>query len=227
MTAESLDLERFYSLIDRISGRARRLTECSARSGWPRRGVYFFREPGEYRTGHPDVSRIVRVGTHAVSANAKSTLWSRLHAHRGHASGTGNHRGSVFRRHVGAAMIARDGIPLDSWGPGGSAPKAVRVAEEEHERRVSAYIGAMDVLWIEVDDAPSPSSARSWIERHAIALLSRRLHPPDPSSPDWLGRHAPADEIRRSGLWNVNYVDASYDSSFLDDLEFFIDAQTK
>ena len=40
----------------------------------------------------------------------------------------------------------------------------------------------------------------------------------DPPSAHWLGQHARSLSIRESGLWNVNYVDAPYDATFLDTL---------
>jgi len=221
------DLERFYELLaalERQPGQVRQLSECTGRSQWPARGVYFFREPGEYRRRPSDVPRIVRVGTHAVSANAKSTLWSRLRAHRGGQDGAGNHRGSIFRLHVGAALLARDGGQigsLPSWGLGSSAPKAVRAGEGEHEQRVSDYLGAMSVLWIDVPDEPGAGSARAYIERNVIALLSNQFRPGDPPSDGWLGNHSPNDRIRRSGLWNLRHVDGSYDPTFLDTLADF------
>jgi hypothetical protein len=60
-------LERVYALMEELreAGQSRLLGECSGRHGWPRRGVYFFTEPGEYRSMGPSVPRIVRVGTHA------------------------------------------------------------------------------------------------------------------------------------------------------------------
>lgn len=39
------------------------------------------------------------------------------------------------------------------------------------------------------------------------------------ASNGWLGRFADSDKVRTSGLWNVNYVDETYDSSYLDQLE--------
>ena len=39
------DLTRFYALLDELAARlggVRRLSECSGRMAWPRRGVYFF-----------------------------------------------------------------------------------------------------------------------------------------------------------------------------------------
>src|SRR5258705_6929810 len=46
-------LIRFYSIIEMLEsniGGAKKLTDCSGRMSWPKRGVYFFREPGENRT---------------------------------------------------------------------------------------------------------------------------------------------------------------------------------
>ena len=228
MDIVSPDVERFYeqlAVLERQPGQGRRLSECTGRSAWPNRGVYFFREPGEYRRRRPEVPRIVRVGTHAVSANAKSTLWGRLRAHRGGHNGGGNHRGSIFRLHVGAALLARDGGQigsLSSWGLGTSTPKAVRDCEGEHEQRVSAYLGAMSVLWIDVPDEPGIGSARAYVERNVIALLSNQFRPLDLPSDEWLGNHSPNDKIRRSGLWNLRDIEKSYDPAFLEVLTGFV-----
>lgn len=116
---------------------------------------------------------------------------------------------------------------MPTWGIGSSAsaPPAVResptfqAAEAAWERRVSEYIGATTVLWVDVPDEPGPDSARALIERNAIALLSNRLAPIESASAGWLGHHSPRDEIKRSNLWNVNHVDQAYDPQFLDDLE--------
>jgi hypothetical protein len=228
MNALHTDFERFYTILSRLEPlghQGLRLVGYTGRSPFPSRGVYFFREAGEYRVSIPDSLRIVRVGTHAVSANSKSTLWQRLSAHLGTRSGGGNHRGSIFRLHVGAALLARDGVRCPTWGVGSSAPPAVResptaqAAEAAWERKVSGYIGAMTVLWVDVPDEPGPNSMRALIERNAIALLSNRLAPIESASAGWLGHHSPRDQIRRSNLWNLNHVDQTYDPRFLDDLE--------
>lgn len=114
---------RFYQALDQLAdivGGPRLLRECHGSDGWPQHGVYFFFEPGEARADGS--GRVVRVGTHALTATSQATLWGRLRQHRGHLTGRhaggGNHRASVFRRHVGAALIIRDGLPaglLDSW----------------------------------------------------------------------------------------------------------------
>jgi hypothetical protein len=220
--APTRDLDRFYSLLAALGtlpGQGQPLSQQTGRSPWPQRGVYFFREPGEHRSGRPEVARVVRVGTHAVSAGSRSTLWGRLRAHRGGADGGGNHRGSIFRLHVGAALLAREGLRLPTWSVGSSAAKSVRATEVDHERRVSTYIGSMTALWVAVSDEPGPASARSHIERNAIALLSNHREPLDPPSAAWLGRYSPREDIRESGLWNLNYLDLDYEASFLDVLE--------
>jgi hypothetical protein len=88
---------------------------------------------------------------------------------------------------------------------------------------VSEYIGAMPVLWVDVPDEPGPESNRSMIEKNSIALLSNRLAPLDAASKGWLGRQSPRDEIVRSGLWNLNYVNESYDPRFLKVLEHYVE----
>jgi hypothetical protein len=208
----------FYEQLDELKliHGLRTLGKCSSRSGWPRRGVYYFFETGEFRHNSTEL-RVVRVGTHAVSSGSKATLWSRLRTHRGTANG-GNHRGSIFRKRIGESLLVKnsDGIPLGSWGVGSNAPKQVRKNEETHERLVSGYIGAMPFLSLAVDDEPSASSERSYIERNSIALLSNFMKPPiDPPSPFWLGGSCPTATIRESGLWNTNHVDEVIDPGFI------------
>jgi hypothetical protein len=221
----SADLDQFYQLLaslETLPDQGRRLADCVGRAYWPRRGVYLFRESGEPRASDQSVQRIVRVGTHAIGTGRNSTLWSRLRAHRGGKDGGGNHRGSVFRLHVGAALFARDGGQLDTWGHGSTAARSDRDGEGEHERRVSAYLGAMSVLWVAVPDEPGPRSLRAMIERNTIALLSNRLQLEDTPSEEWLGRHSPKAAIRQSGLWNVNHVDEEHSPAFLKTLELMI-----
>lgn len=165
--------------------------------------------------------RVVRIGTHAIRLGEAGTLWTRLRWHRGsHKTGGGNHRGSIFRLHAGVAILQRDERPEPvSWSVKKNVPRAVRDLERDLERRVSDYLGTMNLLWLDINDAPSPASDRATIERNAIALLSQADNVIDPPSPDWLGNHSIKPEIRRSGLWNVNHVGARYDPAFLDVLE--------
>jgi hypothetical protein len=220
-------LINFYSILNKLEhrlGGARRLAECSGRMEWPRRGVYFFREPGERRSDTGQGPRIVRVGTHALKAGSGTKLWTRLSQHLGQPStGGGNHRGSIFRLIVGAALIRRDGLEFPTWGNGNTAQRAVREGELALERDVSCVIGAMFFLWLPIEDEAGPNSLRGYIERNAIALLSNYNKPAlDPPSQDWLGHHSDRERVRKSGLWNQNHVEEACDAAFLDNLDTLV-----
>ncbi len=212
-------LQRLYGILDDLRGHLGGFSHL--RDGLPaalghHRGVYVFFEPAEDRTGSGRGPRVVRIGTHGPAAGSRSTLRSRLANHRGSTAG-GNQRTSIFRRHVGAALMAAGRVPtIPGWHQGSSAPAAQRDAEREVEILVSQHIGAMPFLWLPIEDEAGPDSERGLIERNAIALLSspaaNRLDPP---SPTWLGRYAPALAVQESGLWNVRHVGEGHDPAFL------------
>ncbi len=222
------DLVKFYRLLDVLDGQlggARVLGDCSGKLTWPRRAVYFFTEDGECRTDTGAGSRVVRVGTHALRNGSRTTLWNRLSQHRGSTrSGGGNHRGSIFRLIVGTALIERDNLVCPTWDDRRStAPADVRAAELMMERAVSKTIRAMRFLWLPIDDEPGEASARGYIERNAIALLSNfGKEPIDRSSANWLGHYCNRARVRESCLWNANHVDEPYDPAFLGQLERLI-----
>lgn len=233
-------VKRFYQLLDEVAlqlGGTRRLADCSGKSGWPLKGVYFFFEEGENRSTSGNGARVVRVGTHATNNKSRATLWHRLHAHRGYLRGAlvggGNCRGSIFRRHLGAAFIQRDSLNVHTWDRGQSAPRDVREAEHEIERLVSRYIGAMPFLWLEVSAGNDGGQLmRCRIEANSIGLLSNQQSqhtggPIDPSSPSWIGGNSPRAAIRDSGLWNVDHVAEEYDESFLEDLQALVKAMKR
>lgn len=216
-------LIRFYSILDDLErniGGARRLAHCTGRMKWPRRGIYFFREPGETRTDTGSGPRVVRVGTHALKVGAGTTLWTRLSQHKGQATtGGGNHRGSIFRLIVGTALIERGGRDCPTWGIDNSASRDVRTAEHALECDVSRLIRKLPFLWVAIDDDPGPESLRCYIEKNSIALLSNYGRAPlDPPSADWLGHHCDRERVKKSGLWNSNHVDETCDPVFLDEL---------
>jgi hypothetical protein len=203
----------------------------------PARGVYFFFEDGEARTQSGSDSRVVRVGTHALVAGSKSTLRQRLSQHRGTKSGSGNHRGSIFRLLVGQALMEearRQDCP--SWGIKGAAkqaalamnvdPHQMASAEEPIEQMVSARIGAMEVITLSIPDEPGPGSLRGFVERNAIAMLSNFNKPAiDTPSSQWLGHRSNRPMVRASGLWNQNHVDETYSPDFLEILARLIEAK--
>ena len=159
MNTHEACLDRFYDLLarlEKVNGGKRQLARCHGQMGWPKRGVYFFFEDGEVRSDGT-TPRVVRVGTHGLRKSS-ATLWSRLSQHRGTVGGSmpggGNHRGSIFRLHVGTALLASghwsDSI-RHSWAVGSNAPSDVRRGEYPLELAVSQHIGAMPFLWLEVE----------------------------------------------------------------------------
>jgi hypothetical protein len=219
-SARISDLQDFYVLlaaIDENVGGARRLASCSGNLRWPGRGVYFFMEDGEVRSDTGSGLRIVRVGTHALIKGAGTKLWTRLSGHRGRVrSGSGNHRGSVFRKKVGEAILDRNGNAHLTWGKGKNAPAETRASEVALECEVSKVIGAMPFLWLAIEDEASPDSLRGYVERNAIALLSNfGKEPLDPPSAEWLGNFSKNERVRLSGLWNDRDVDRPCDREFL------------
>ena len=209
------DLRRLYDLIDsaRIRGKTFLLGKLSKQE-LPARGVYVFldsREPNFDGTS----PRIVRIGTHAISEGSKSTLRTRLRNHLGSANGSGSHRGSIFRLHVGRAMLDKENAldQLQSWGSGQDAPAQIRAEEQEHEARVSDYLRRLEVFIVEIEDKPSKHSLRASVERQLIALCSEALQPIDTPTDNWLGLQSPMELIVSSGLWNIRDVGREYDPS--------------
>lgn len=231
------DIKRFYALLKQLSAvtsAPRLLEDLSRFRDWPERGVYFFLEPTEHRDDSGSGLRVVRVGTHAVSTGAKSTLGQRLRSHRGTVAGGGNHRQSIFRSLVGGALLARESeVKCPSWGVKndirktsetlGIDTKTLKFSEAPIERAVSQYLSTLPLLWLEVDDKPGPASLRSYLERNSIALLSNVQSPKiDTPSTRWLGRHSNRSAVRESGLWNQQHTMEEYDPGFLDVFEKLI-----
>lgn len=225
--------ELFDFLADRVDG-PRLLRDVGKYRDWPERGVYYFFEPTEFRGDSHESPRIVRVGTHGLKLGAKSTLVGRLRQHRGSDSG-GSHRGSVFRALVGQALLERGGLPeCQSWGVASARGEAsrklqitietIKKIEAPIEKAVSNFLGILPVLWVDVSDAPGADSARGYVERNSIALLSNFGKTPiDPPSASWLGNQSDRSRVKQSGLWNNNHVEENYDRQFLNDLERYIE----
>jgi hypothetical protein len=224
------DLARFYELLGELEtklGGKRTLGDWIP-NGFPTRGVYFFFEPGELRTDSGAGPRVVRVGTHALTAGSTASLRQRLSNHRGSkASGGGNHRGSIFRLLIGNALIRSEEMPsVASWGNGtnirevaealGAEVDEVRRQELPLEITVSNYIRSLPFVWLPVADEPGSGSDRGLIERNTIALLSNYERPLiDAPSSNWLGQHCDRRRVQLSGLWNNRHVDEDYDAAFL------------
>ena len=207
VTQREKDIERFYALLKRLEERVGGLhliKDFPSVVPPTAKGVYFIFESGEVRRCQPDRPRVVRVGTHGLTARSRSTIWTRLFEHL-----MANGR-SVFRNDINRALRKRGGYD-DSLN---------------HSTRITRYIGRMPFLWVEVDGEDGHEK-RKCIERNAIALLSGYKHDPvDQPSKHWLGRHLGREDekVRKSGLWNVHYVAwKTYERRFLCELAKRID----
>jgi len=71
------DIIVFYEFLAnlerRLDGKST-LENCNGKMSWPKRGVYFFFEPGEERNQTGIGPRVVRVGTHALKEHSRSSL---------------------------------------------------------------------------------------------------------------------------------------------------------
>ncbi|WP_348672623.1 DUF6884 domain-containing protein [uncultured Abyssibacter sp.] len=194
----------------------------------PRRGIYIFVDPTEPDQSHLG-GRITRIGTHAISAAAKSTLINRLRTHLGPRSGIGSHRSSIFRLHTGNAFKISDPDrwTIESWAIGSTAPKRIREKEAPLENAVSEYIGAHLVYWLDIDDSPSPISDRAFLESNIIGLLSSAQILQPTASASWLGTQSQEYRIALSGLWNLDHLFVQPHDKFIQIYQRHVDATLK
>lgn len=211
-------LNHYTKQLWRAQKGGRSIIETSGRMDWPARGVYIVLDGEKNPVSRSDIPRIARIGTHAISAGSQTSMWNRLSTHRGTIAGSGSHRSSIFRLHVGRAWTRAAPSELwpSSWSVGQSAPHEIRMGEAELEAQVSRVIGAMRVLWLDIDDEPGPTSERAYIERNLIGLLSRAGLLWGGDWQGWLGRNAADWRIATSGLWNLNHVFSKPDEHFLE-----------
>ncbi|MGM4929722.1 DUF6884 domain-containing protein [Tardiphaga sp. 619_E2_N8_5] len=218
-------IEAAYALFEKMSALQMppRLSDLLA-TDLPTHGVYFFFDETETTRFSNIIPRLVRVGTHGVSAGSTATLRNRLRTHFGTRAGQGNHRASVFRLHVGRAIIERENLQeqFPNWGKGQSANRDITDRESPLEMRVSQYIGNLRVLAIPVLDSAGKSSMRATIERQFIAMFTEHLCALEPADPNWLGRFSDKPSIREMGLWNIRDVGEQYDLKFLTFLEAYL-----
>jgi hypothetical protein len=237
-TARSDPLDQFYTKLGELNDQTDgpyRLEECDGRMEWPERGIYVFFDPdSNLNVDPPSEWSISRIGTVGVSDGSSNTLWNRLRQHRGNTrgerAGGGNHRGSIFRLHVGRAIIESEGLhdEFPYWGDSHRddiplETEALREQEHPLEVRVSDYIRSLPFLVIDVPGAASKTSDRARFEKNLIGLVSqRRRSTPSIMRDGWLGHENPAPEIHRTGLWNIHHVTALYDGAIISDVDHYI-----
>jgi hypothetical protein len=182
----------------RILSRLRQFSFPVPLNALPVNGIYFFYEEGEAaELEGRSVPRVVRVGSHTQNGNFRN----RMRQHYGFVMKLGgNKNGSVFRRHLGGALLRRDD------------PNDPRLAEwlkqggqsyQEVEQGVSETLrGRFSFSCVRVDDRDERLSLES-------QLIARLVQSPLGRPADgWLGRSGIA-VVAKGGLWNVHHVDAS------------------
>lgn len=158
----------------------------------PSSGLYFFFEDTE----SPD--QIVRVGTHRADGGLRRRL---RHHFRG------NRRDSVFRRHLGSAVLFDDNRLAD-W----MDRKSAKLPDVEAEvSRILCDHFEFSVLFVE------DMHDRLKTEAALIGALAREPRMSD----QWRGLRAARPVIHQAGLWNVDRVDSS-DPVDLDKIEHWV-----
>ncbi len=159
----------------------------------PRNGIYFFFEQDEFcREFEVIRPRIVRVGTH----RKQDRLRSRIRQHFG-----GNKNGSVFRKHLGGALLRRgnpDDSRLDKW-----LKQGTQTFEEVEELVTNELAAHFTFKCFMVAD----KRQRLDLEERLIATLAKC--PACEPSKNWLGLYSASREIRQSGLWNFQHTDSN------------------
>lgn len=169
----------------------------------PKNGIYVIFENGE-KFLNSDMDRIVRVGTH----KGENRLLKRLKSHY-HIRGINDR--SIFRKHIGRAIICKEKKDLDFlelWGKtfvSRESKKDPRYNQEYFEKKrfyedkVDNYVQnniRFTVIPVESEEK------RLYFEGKLISTLSWSSF--TTASENWLGNFSPIEKIRNSRLWNVN-----------------------
>jgi hypothetical protein len=181
----------------------------------PLNGIYFFYEEGETWGHGGDRARIVRIGAH----RGQDRLPARISEHflldenrmAFNCDMPKPADRSIFRLNIGRALLNRAHDPYLGVWEINFIPKQNRERfrhlrdidkERESEREVTRLLrSAFAFRVVAVDDA----KLRRGSERSVVGTIAQcALCIP---SPGWLGRHSPKDEIRDSGLWQVQYLE--------------------
>lgn len=176
------DLHRKLEILPKYSSPSNNFSE---------NGIYFFYEKGEKcHFDGSDHDRIGRVGTHRTDG----AFGSRIKNHY-----SGNKNSSVFRKHIGSALILKHKLNFDlnQW------VKQDTPTFDEVELMVSKYI--QDNFYFRYIIVETKQKRLELEERLIATLCNANLRPSD----NWLGRFAYADKIKASGLWNIQHVDSN------------------
>jgi len=158
----------------------------------PLKGIYFFYEDGEM-CSHTGKHRIVRVGIHGERSSLRKRLMQHYRLNR---------EGSVFRKHLGSALLKKAGVVDNEIREWNKKRRSLRWAEfKDTEREVSKLLRSK--FFFRVVSVEDPNE-RKRLEVKLIATLASC--PSCKPSDSWLGQFAWNEKVKRSGLWNSNFV---------------------
>jgi len=184
----------------------------------PMNGIYFFYEEGELCDHTGLKPRIVRVGTHR-DGNFRTRISEHFLPDERKMKFTADqpapHDRSIFRKHVGRALLNKAGDPyLSVWELEFTTRKARDAArhlrnvqkEVEIEREVTQILRQTFCFrFIEIPEQANRMGAQG-LESAIIATVARCQV--CAGSPKWLGIYAPNSKIRESGLWNIQHLNS-------------------
>jgi len=178
--------DRIYALVQSLD----RHNHETERALLPSNGIYFFFEKGEtIRWRNATIDRIIRVGTHKKDGR----FTKRIRQHYGNVNSLhGNKNGSVFRKHLGGALLRKanpSDTRLSQWLKQGGR------SYPEVEEMVSSQLRGNYTFCCFCVDLPEE---RDSLERGLIALLAQ--NPIGRPSAKWLGKHAANEKIGQSSL---------------------------
>jgi hypothetical protein len=183
----------------------------------PRNGIYFFYEEGERQ--HESRPRIVRVGTHR-DGNFRSRIAEHFVLNERKMRFTQDqsapHDRSIFRKHIGRALLNKTGDSyLSVWDLHFTTP-AGRAASR-HLRDINKEVAIESEItrilretfsfrFIEIAEEIQRMGTEG-LERALIGTLASC--PSCGPSDTWLGNHSPSIKIRESGLWLIQHLSAA------------------
>jgi hypothetical protein len=167
----------------------------------PKNGIYIIFEKGEKQS---NLDRVVRIGSH----NGDNRLFARIDEH----FIGGDHRSSIFRKHLGRCFLAIDKRTdyLLNWDlkikkkvdKARNLDKIDWVLEAKYERKLTDYI-RNNFSFILIEDL-TEKVKRKRLEEGLIATFAQSDE--KIISKKWLGKFHPDRKIRASGLWNIQHI---------------------
>ena len=205
MSDEKLKINEYTIALHKLFNSMKRYHACDFDSEImkriPKNGIYVIFENGEITN---KLDRIVRIGTHT----GDKQLPSRLKQH----FITENKDRSIFRKHIGRAILLKNGDKknfIKQWGknftklevrnnPENGYDSSYLDKKNELEKLVTKYMH--DNISFVVFPVKTKEE-RLYLEKKLISTLSWSSE--CVPSKEWLGNFANNDRITNSGLWNI------------------------